>query len=101
MLFPQIEEIYGRAGVPLLSTKSNPRDKEKIVCNKLVKILEQDKAFRKMPKANRTRDQLDDYSKALDKTCVLWPTDAFDQIKNDEDKCFLQSMIEGRKATIG
>ena len=32
MLYPQIEEIYGRAGVPLQPIGSKPANKEKVVC---------------------------------------------------------------------
>lgn len=32
--------------------------------------------FRKMPAARRTIEDVEEYSKSLDKTCVLWPDDA-------------------------
>ena len=51
VLFPQIDEIYGRAGVPLISLHSDSQSKEKIVCNKLVKIMTDDKNFRKQAKS--------------------------------------------------
>ena len=53
-VYPQIEYIFGRAGVPLQSTLtgSDPEVKEMTVSKKLVKILEKDKSFRKMPKGD-------------------------------------------------
>ena len=65
------------------------------------KILEDVKNFRKIPKVRKSHGQLDEYSEALDKTSILWPEDAIDQIRNDEDKRFLESMMSDRKASIG
>ena len=90
VLFPQIENIYKRAGVPLQSGKSNPKDLEKSTCNKLVKFFENDKKFRKTAKNKRTVEKEKEYNDLLDKSCVLWPKDAFLQIENEEDKLFLQ-----------
>ena len=63
--------------------------------------MEDVKNFRKIPKVRRSPGQLNEYSKALDKTGILWPEDAIDQIRNDEDKRFLESMMSDRKASIG
>ena len=100
-LYPQIEALFGMAGIPLQSKGADPKFKEVTVCKKLVKILEDDKSFRKIPRVRRSKEQLDEYSKTLDKTCTLWPDDAMDQIRNDEDKRFLESMMSDRKASIG
>ena len=52
VLFFQIDEIYGRAGVPMTSLRSDSQCK-KIVCNKLVAIINDDKNFRKKAKSHR------------------------------------------------
>ena len=60
-----------------------------------------DKNFRKKAKSRRKAKVLENYSEQLDRTCVLWPNDAFQQIKKTEDKLFLESMITDRKASLG
>ena len=40
-----------------------------------------DKNFRKKAKSRRKAAALENYSEQLDRTCVLWPKDAFQQIK--------------------
>jgi hypothetical protein len=49
-LYPQIEALFGMAGIPLQSKVADHKFKEVTVCRKLVKILEDDKSFRKIQK---------------------------------------------------
>ena len=72
-----------------------------MVYNQLVEIINDDKNFRKKAKSHRKAAALEKYSEQLDCTCVLWPKDAFQQMKKTEDKLFLESMIADRKAFWG
>ena len=46
-----------------------------------------------------TTAKLKDFEKMLSKTMQLWHDDSFKQIKNDEDKRFLENMMTSRAAT--
>ena len=45
-----------------------------------------DKNFMKKAKSRKKAAALEHYCELLDCTCVLWPKDAFQQIKKNEDK---------------
>ena len=66
-----------------------------------MKIMTDDKNFRKQGKSRKKTAGHEKYSEQLDRTCVLWPKDAFQQMKKTEDKLFLESMIADRKAFLG
>ena len=60
-----------------------------------------DKKLRKKAKSRRKAAALESHSEQLERTCVFWPKDAFQQLKKTEDNLFLEPMIADRKAFLG
>ena len=90
--------FYERARVPHL-----PPNK---MAEEVIKIYEDMRSLMKIDHVQRSNNdtkkkRINDFKDKLEKTLKLWPRNAFDKMKNKEDKQFLQSMMSDRVASMG
>ena len=97
IVLQQIETFYAKANIPLVS--------EWYACQRLVKLVNDNKKLRDIPVKRRStpyvQSLVEKTKKDLEKTFRLWPENAEELIKNEQDRKFLQSMKSDRVATFG
>ena len=97
IVLQHIETFYAKANIPLVS--------EWYACQRLVKLVNENKKLRDIPVKRRStpsvQSLVDKTKKDLEKTFKLWPENAEELIKNEQDRKFLQSMKSDRLATFG
>ena len=93
----QVSSFYDKANIPMIS--------ERKACEKIIKLLDENAKLRAIPLKRRSAPsslkQIEDMEEKLEQTFCLWPVNAEELIKNDEDRQFLKSMKTDRKATFG
>ena len=89
--------FYERARIPYLAPNK--------IAEEVIKIYEDMRSLMKIDHSQRSsatkQKRINDFKERLDKTLKLWPRNALDRIKNEEDKQFLQSMMTDRVASMG
>ena len=96
IVLDQVSPYYEKGGIPMLMEQS--------CCQKIIKLLEENEKFRRIPKARRTNPsmmaKLEIYQMELSKTFALWSPNAEAETKNPEDIEFSKTMKSDRIATI-
>ena len=89
--------FYGRARVPHLVPHK--------MAEEVIKIYEDMRSLMKISPSRRytgtAQKRIDGFKQKLEETMKMWPKNALDQMKNEEDKRFLLSMMTDRVASMG
>ena len=96
-VFGKIISFYNKGNVPLIL--------EDKACQKIIEAIQSSAKLRTIPSHRRTKkfaiQKLEKETKFLEKTFPLWPKNAKNQITNEDDIKFLQSMKTDRIAIFG
>ena len=97
VVLQQITSFYKKANIPMVT--------EKRACDKIIKLLNDNKKLRAVKKDRRenqsTQKKLAEHSRMLNSTFKLWPPGVEKMIKNAEDLAFLESMKGDRTSSFG
>ena len=89
--------FYEKARVPHLAPNK--------MAEEVIKIYDDMRSLMKIDHSQRATEtkqkKINDFKERLKKTLKLWPRNALDRMKNEEDKKFLQSMMTDRVASMG
>ena len=91
----ELKEQYERANIPIVAPH--------IMCERIIKFNAEFQSLRKLPIARRQTSKIaiDKFKHKLTTTMPFWPKNVFKLLKNEEDKLFLEDMMNERKASIG
>uniref|UniRef100_UPI00358E735C zinc finger protein 675-like n=1 Tax=Myxine glutinosa TaxID=7769 RepID=UPI00358E735C len=93
----QLKKFYTKANIPMLSDHQ--------CCKLILDLLNDNNKLRQIPVSRRespsTLAKLQTMNERLDKTFGVWTKDAMTNIKNEEDRVFLESMKSDRVASFG
>lgn len=97
LVLSQLKEFYGKANIPIIS--------ERKACEKIIKLIDENAKLRAIPLNRRSTPNVKSKVKQMeDKLSLifpLWPVNVEQQMKNQEDLSFLQSMKTDRMAAFG
>ena len=91
-----VKHFYNRARIPTLLDHKMVEEVEKLFddMKKIIKIQPKDWT------SGKPKERVDEFKSRLQTTMKFWPRNAMENICNEEDKKFLQSMMTDRLATM-
>ena len=92
----ELKKQYERANIPMVAPH--------IMCERIIKFNAVFQSLRKIPIARRRHTstiEIDKFKHKLTTTMPFWPKNVFKLLKNEEDKLFLEDMMNEGKASIG
>ena len=90
-----VKHFYNRARIPTLLDHKMAEEVEKLFDDmKIIKIQPKDRT------SGKPKQRVDEFKSRLQTTMKFWPRNAMENICNEEDKKFLQSMMTDRLATM-
>ena len=93
-----VQEIYDKARIPTLFSQKMAEEVEKLYV-RMESLMKIRKRYWRIE--GKSKQRIDNFKASLGKTMKFWPRNVMAKFKNEEDKKFLESMINDRTATMG